>query len=132
VEARALQARGSAAEARAAPPGSSGSGGATTAGSGGSAAEDTWESFAQGFMQTYCWGCHNDDESGDATRDYHDKSVVVAESNEIACGVAPPELYADRGCSGFPPARQFPVGDGAKPSDAERIRFVEWIAAGMP
>jgi hypothetical protein len=116
-----------------------GSGGGGNAGGtggvadGGPAAMDTWETFAQGFFGSYCVSCHNDDKKGVATRDYHVMANVVKEKAEIACGVAKsPADATQHGCSGFPPARQFPVGNGPKPSDAERDRLVRWIDSGTP
>jgi hypothetical protein len=85
------------------------------------------------FFKSFCVSCHNDDKSGTAARDYHVLANVVKEKSEIACGVA--KSMADwtaRGCKGFPPARQFPVGNGAKPTDAERDRLLKWIDAGTP
>ena len=41
------------------------------------------------------------------------------------------EDWTKRGCKGFPPARQFPVGT-KKPTDAERDRLLRWIDAGTP
>jgi len=77
--------------------------------------------------------CHNDDNAGDAARDLHERSVVDAESAEIACGLSKSSAdWSARGCSGFPPARQFPAGNAAKPSDAERDRLIAWIDAGRP
>jgi hypothetical protein len=35
-------------------------------------------------------------------------------------------------CPSFPPAGQFPVGGGAKPSDSDREKLVNWIEAGTP
>jgi hypothetical protein len=70
--------------------------------------------------------------SGTATRDYTSVDAVASESEKIACGVATAALYEEMGCSGSPVASQFPVGDGAMPSDEERERLVAWIEAGMP
>jgi hypothetical protein len=84
-------------------------------------------------METYCVSCHNDDNEGDSNRDYHSLDVVKGEGDEIACGLAKsPDVWTARGCSGFPPARQFPVGNGPKPDDADRDRLIAWIDAGMP
>jgi hypothetical protein len=76
--------------------------------------------------------CHNDDNSGVATRNYHMLATVIAEKAEIACGVSTPTTWTRRGCTGFPPARQFPIGTGAKPTDADRDRLVRWIDSGAP
>ena len=94
---------------------------------------DTWDSYAQGFFASYCVSCHNDDNSGTATRDYHDFDVVSSERDKIACGVSKSQAdWTARGCSGTPAAKQFPAGSGAKPSDAERDRLLAWIDAGTP
>ena len=99
---------------------------------GGSSA-DTWESFAKAFMATYCASCHNDDNRGVAARDYRMLANVVREKTAIACGTAKSMTdWSARGCTGSPPARQFPVGTGAKPTDAERDRLLKWIDAGTP
>jgi hypothetical protein len=107
----------------------SGQGGAGAGGAGG----ETWDGFAKTFFTTYCDSCHNDDKKGDATRDYHLLAAVVKEKAEIACGSSKSQAdWSKRGCSGFPPARQFPVGGGPKPTDAERDRLVQWIDSGTP
>jgi hypothetical protein len=105
-------------------------GGASTPDSGGAAA-DTWDTYAKGFFATYCVSCHNNDNRGVATRDYNVLANVAQEKAEIACGVA--KSMADwtaRGCTAFPPARQFPVGAGPKPADADRDRLLRWIDSG--
>jgi hypothetical protein len=97
------------------------------------ASPDTWESFAKGFFTSFCVSCHDDDKKGVAARDYHQLANVMKEKAEIACGVSSSQAaWAQRGCTGFPPARQFPVGNGPKPTDAERARLVRWIEAGTP
>lgn len=97
------------------------------------ASGDTWDSYAQGFFAEYCVSCHNDDQMGDAARDFHLRAAVDAESSEIACGLSKStQDWSARGCTGFPPARQFPIGNGAKPSDADRDRLIAWIDAGRP
>ncbi|HKQ68994.1 MAG TPA: hypothetical protein VJT73_06635 [Polyangiaceae bacterium] len=94
---------------------------------------DTWENYGKTFAMTYCVSCHNDDMTGTATRDFHMLSAVIKEKSKIACGLSKSQTdWTMRGCSGFPPARQFPVGNGAKPSDAERDRFIKWIDTGTP
>jgi hypothetical protein len=99
----------------------------------GGTSADTWESFAKAFMATYCASCHNDDNRGVATRDYRMLANVVREKTAIACGTAKSMTdWSARGCTGSPPARQFPVGTGAKPTDAERDRLLKWIDAGTP
>lgn len=86
---------------------------------------DTWDSWAMGFFDTYCVGCH----SG-GTRDYRTIEEVIRDQDDIACGVAPTAL--DRCGAGLPSPSQFPVGSGPFPSDAERERLVAWIDAGLP
>jgi len=106
---------------------------ALTPGSPASDGSDTWSSYAQGFFSSYCVSCHNDDNAGVAARDLHQRAVVDAEADEIACGLSKSSSdWNTRGCMGFPPARQFPAGNGAKPSDSERDRLIAWIDAGRP
>lgn len=87
-----------------------------------------------GFMVKYCASCHNDDNAGVAARNYRMLSVVMREKADIACGTA--KSAADRtarGCGATSPrARQFPVGNDAKPTDEERDRLLRWIDAGTP
>jgi hypothetical protein len=89
---------------------------------------DTWDSWAQGFFATYCVSCHG---ANDPARDFRSKSVVVSERLEIRCGVAAMQ-DPSWACAAFPPPRQFPIGTGPKPTDAERARAVAWITAGCP
>jgi hypothetical protein len=106
---------------------------ALTPGSPATAGSDSWSSYAQGFFASYCVSCHNDDNAGVAARDLHQRAVVDAEADEIACGLSKSSSdWNGRGCMGFPLARQFPAGNGAKPSDAERDRLIAWIDAGRP
>jgi hypothetical protein len=113
--------------------GSSGGAGGMSGATDAATSSDTWESFARGFFASYCVACHDDDKKGVAARDYHQLANVMKERVEIACGLAPSQaVWAQRGCSGFPPARQFPVGSLAKPGDAERERVLRWIDAGTP
>jgi hypothetical protein len=100
-------------------------GGTAPSGSGG----DTWTTYASGFVTTYCVGCH--DASDPKGRDYKVEANVQKEKSEIRCGVATTQ-DPSWSCATFPPAKQFPVGTGAKPSDADRARFVAWISAGAP
>ena len=113
-------------------PGQAGAGGQAGSASSTDGGGDTWDSYAKGFFATYCVSCHNDDNTGVATRDYHLLANVTKEKVGIACGVSTPATYARRGCAGFPPARQFPVGNGPKPTDADRDRLVRWIDSGTP
>ncbi|HEX5101170.1 MAG TPA: hypothetical protein VFV94_16780, partial [Polyangiaceae bacterium] len=95
---------------------------------------DTWETFAQGFFESYCVSCHNDDNSGVAARNFHDVARVSSEQEAIACGVSKSQAdWTERGCtSDLPSPKQFPAGNGAKPTDAERDRLLAWIDAGAP
>jgi hypothetical protein len=95
---------------------------------------DNWDNFAKGFFTSFCVSCHNDDNSGTATRDYHMMANVVKEKVLIGCGVAKSAADATaRGCAaGSPRPKQFPVGNGAKPTDPERDRLLRWIDAGTP
>lgn len=74
----------------------------------------TWNSFAQGFFETYCWECHG---PGDQLRDYSELSMVRAEAETIKSGVD---------------SEQFPVGDGPKPTREERDELILWIELGAP
>ena len=122
--------------------GTPGTGGTVTkdGGSGGvsgtdaGAPADNWDNFAKGFFTSFCVSCHNDDNSGSATRDYHMMAAVVKEKVMIGCGVAKSAAAATaRACpAGSPQPKQFPVGNGAKPTDAERDRLLRWIDAGTP
>jgi len=127
--------------APAAPDAGSGSGGQGDAGQGGAGgasdagavAAETWDNFAKAFFVSYCVSCHDDDKKGIPTRDYHVMANVVKEKVEIGCGVAKSAADATkRGCTGFPPARQFPINPGPKPTDAERDRLLRWIDSGTP
>lgn len=85
---------------------------------------DTWESWANEFVQTYCVECH-----ARSPRDFHMLEEVRANAAVARCGVSDVPLDD---CSGWPPPRQFPVGDGPFPSDEERARFVRWVDDGAP
>jgi len=85
---------------------------------------DTWASWAGDFFATYCTRCH----SG-GTRDYRTIDDVRRDQATIACGVS---AVAEAGCGSFPPPRQFPVGSGPFPEDAERGRLIDWLRAGLP
>ncbi len=74
----------------------------------------TWDGFARGFFETYCWACHG---PGDAVRDFSLLEEVRAEAETIAAGVGD---------------GTFPIGDGPKPTQLERERLVEWIDLGTP
>jgi hypothetical protein len=90
----------------------------------------TWTSFAQPFFQSYCVSCHRP--GGQASlQDFNQYSVVKANAATIRCGVAPAGMLPS-GCSGNPSAGQFPIGNGPKPSDAERLTLLAWIDQGAP
>jgi hypothetical protein len=112
-----------------APSASTDAGGSAPVDSGTASGGDTWASFASGFVTTYCVSCHA--ASDTAGRDYTLEANVQKEKNEIRCGVATVQ-DPSWGCASFPPAKQFPIGTGAKPSDADRTRLVAWITAGAP
>jgi uncharacterized membrane protein len=82
----------------------------------------TWNSFADGFFETFCHECHG---PGDALRDYSVLSMVQAEMATIKCGVSKDTLP---NCTVN--AAMFPIGNGAKPTDAERDMLVQWIDEG--
>jgi hypothetical protein len=81
----------------------------------------------KGFFAMYCVSCHA---ASDPTgRDFTQLSVVVTNAATIRCGVA---ATMQSGCGVSPAPKQFPIGTGPKPSDAERQRIVAWIDAGTP
>lgn len=82
----------------------------------------TWNNYARAFFESYCHGCHG---PGDALRDYSQLSMVRAEQDTIACGVA---LDVRPDCTVNP--GMFPVGNGPKPSADERAKLVQWIDSG--
>ena len=86
---------------------------------------DTWETYAADWLQRFCVECH-----GGGRRDYTTPADVMRDAGRIRCGVSPDRPL--EGCGASPRARQFPVGDGPRPTDDERRRFVAWIDAGMP
>src|SRR4051794_39869368 len=96
----------------------------------GPAAPDTWDSWGREFFVTYCNGCHSEGGSGFrmGELDYTTMDDVVTNAAEIRCGPAP--VLVD-GCTGFPPAAQFPIA-APYPSDEDRTRLVSWIGAGTP
>lgn len=97
------------------------------------ASADTWDSFARGFFGTYCGSCHNDDNQGDVRRNYRVLTNVAREKNPIACGLTKSQAdWAARGCSKSPRARQFPVGNGPRHTDADRDRVLRWIDGNAP
>ena len=92
------------------------------------AAGTTWTSFAQQFCATYCVSCHGP-MTADQKRDYSRYADVTRDAQLEACGVS--SVAVNGNCFGIVP-RQFPVGNGAKPSDPERKRFTDWLNAGAP
>lgn len=99
------------------------------AGTDGALGPDTWTSYAAGFFKTYCAECH--DAKDTTGRDYTLQAKVEADKLTARCGVAATQ-DPSWGCAASPVAKQFPIGTGAKPSDAERTRIVAWITAGAP
>ena len=114
-----------------APSGSStdaDSGSGTSSGDSG-ASGDTWANYAAGFFTTYCTSCHN---SSDSTgRDFTVQAIVLQNKVAMRCGVAVTQ-DPSWNCAASPVAKQFPIGTGPKPTDAERDRIVAWITAGEP
>ena len=95
----------------------------------GMATPDTWENYAKNFFATYCTSCHNPmDPTG---RDYNIQVDVLSDKSAMRCGVASSQDPAWN-CGPSPVAKQFPIGNGPKPSNAERARIVAWINAGEP
>jgi hypothetical protein len=95
----------------------------------GMASADTWETYAKNFFATYCTSCHNPQDS--TGRDYNIQADVLSDRVAMRCGVAASQDPAWN-CAPSPVPRQFPIGNGPKPSDAERARIVAWINAGEP
>jgi len=107
-----------------------GSGGVgNDSGSEASADADTWTSYAQGFFTTYCTSCH--DAKDPTGLDFTIQADVENEKLAIRCGVAVAQ-DPSWSCGATPTPKQFPIGTGPKPSDAERTRLVAWITAGSP
>jgi hypothetical protein len=94
-----------------------------------SGSADTWTNYASGFFTTYCVSCH--DSSDSTGRNFTMQSKVEADKLTIRCGVAVAQDPSWK-CAASPVAKQFPIGSGPKPSDAERTRIVAWITAGAP
>jgi hypothetical protein len=95
----------------------------------GTVVPDTWANYAGGFFVTYCVSCHNAQDS--TGRDYNIQANVVKDKAVMRCGVASVQ-DPNWNCAPTPVAKQFPIGNGPKPSDAERARIVAWITAGEP
>ena len=120
--------------------GSTGGGttGATSGGSstgGGTTGGDTWTSWASpDFFQAYCTSCHSAGGQGDPSGsgyDWTQYADVQTDANLIRCGVAVTQDPAWH-CPSAIAAKQFPIGNGPHPSDADRDRLVGWIDAGLP
>jgi cytochrome c551/c552 len=91
------------------------------------ATADTWASYADGFFTKYCVSCHNvRDTTG---RDYTVRANLAKDKASMRCGVAVTQ-DPSWNCGTLPLAKQFPIGSGPKPTDAERDRIVAWITAG--
>jgi len=90
---------------------------------------DTWANYAQAAFAKYCVSCH--DAKDTTGRDFTMQAIVERDKLVIRCGVAAAQDPA-WGCAASPTARQFPIGNGPKPTDAERARVVAWITAGAP
>jgi hypothetical protein len=99
------------------------------------AATDTWASYAQGFFQTYCNACHMSGSSLEPSMPsslyFTSEANVDSQKSVIRCGVCVTQ-DASWSCPSSPAAKQFPIGSGPFPSDAERNRIVAWITAGAP
>lgn len=103
--------------------------GSGTSGGDSGASGDTWANYAAGFFTTYCTSCHN---SNDSTgRDFTVQAIVLQNKVAMRCGVAVTQ-DPSWNCAASPVAKQFPIGTGPKPTDAERDRIVAWISAGEP
>ncbi|AKT37896.1 c-type cytochrome [Chondromyces crocatus] len=89
----------------------------------------TWESFGQGFMETYCMSCHSSSLSGSARKGApveHDYDTLEA-SREAGAE------HIDRTTAAGPARvnrRMPPVYP--EPSEDERRMLGEWLACGMP
>jgi hypothetical protein len=104
----------------------------------------TWTNFAEAFTKTYCIECHNATDPDPTVPMYANQNFnlyadVVDHAKEARCGVSPSGVYQS-GCptaaqiddGAFPPPGQFPAGTGPHPTDAERLRMIEWINNGTP
>jgi hypothetical protein len=102
----------------------------SASGDDGGGSGDTWQSWAQGFFAMYCVSCHN---STDTTgRDFSKQAIVVLNAPVIRCGVAVTQEASWNCDPQGAQAKQFPIGNGPKPTDAERNRVVAWLSAGAP
>jgi hypothetical protein len=111
------------------PPANGNGAEGTDAGPEASADTDTWANYAQGFFATYCTSCHNaQDPTG---RDFTVQANVENDKRLARCGVAVAQ-DPKWTCPASPVPEQFPIGNGPKPSNADRARLVAWITAGAP
>lgn len=84
---------------------------------------DTWDTFARGFFEQHCTGCHASTLTGDARRgapegfDWDRESSVREHVTAIRSAV---------GVTNFMPP------EAPKPSCDERARLVRWIDADAP
>jgi len=89
---------------------------------------DYWEDWPRStFFPTFCNECHPSMDTHD-----HDFTIyedVVEEYNHIYCGVG---LEMVPECEDHHEPGHLPQGDGAYPTDDERLRLVAWMDAGMP
>lgn len=81
-----------------------------------------YESFASGFFDSYCRGCHSassvDRNGAPVGLDYDDRDQIAARAEDIF-------LFAADGNTFMPEA-------GPRPSAAERHQLGDWLACGMP
>jgi mono/diheme cytochrome c family protein len=95
---------------------------------------DTWTNWASAdFFSVYCTSCHQPGQEGDpsgANLDFRTYPDVQSNADLIRCGVSVAQDPSWH-CAASPPAKQFPIGPGPFPSDADRDRAVAWISAGF-
>jgi hypothetical protein len=101
-----------------------------TGGHAADAGTTTWDNYAEGFFKTYCVACHNASTMG--MQNFNLYADVKGLDQTIRCGVTPKTEPQPDCASSMYPAGQFPIGTGAYPSDADRLRIVAWINAGAP
>ena len=93
-------------------------------------AADTWSNYA-GELLRHVLQLVSQRAGPDRARLPACKAVVAANMAVMRCGVAAVQDPSwNCGTSAAP--RQFPIGNGPKPTDAERARLVAWITAGEP
>ncbi|MEZ4238181.1 MAG: hypothetical protein R3F59_18940 [Myxococcota bacterium] len=88
----------------------------------------TWRCDIGPMIDTYCVSCH----TGGAKGDFRRYAAVASRADQVACGVATAELRPATCGDDWPPAEQFPAGQGPHPTDEERAEIVDWVAAGAP